>query len=81
MLLFTMTKAFHTYLFDAIRDKLPAHISMAKEIQQTLHLSRPCAYKKVSGESPLSLEEALQLAQRHDISVDHHLFSGHSGPF
>lgn len=76
-----MTKNFHAYLFDAIRSKLPEHISMSKEIQQTLHLSRPCAYKKVSGKSPLSLDEALQLAHHHDVSIDHHLFPSRLIPF
>ncbi|MBK8427571.1 MAG: hypothetical protein IPL27_17080 [Lewinellaceae bacterium] len=68
-----MTGQFQSWLFTEITKKLPARVTLAKEIGGLLALSSGTVYKKMRGEVPLSLEEALTLMQHYRISADRFL--------
>lgn len=65
-----MTGQFQSWLFTEITKKLPARVTLAKEIGGLLALSSGTVYKKMRGEVPLSLEEALTLLRHYGISAD-----------
>ena len=65
-----MTGQFQSWLFTEITKKLPARVTLAKEIGGLLALSSGTVYKKMRGEVPLSLEEALTLMQHYRVSAD-----------
>ncbi|UYZ62423.1 helix-turn-helix domain-containing protein [Hymenobacter weizhouensis] len=64
-----------TQLFAAIRAQAPAHLSLADEIADVLGLSTDSAYRRLRGETALSLDEAGRLAQHFNIAL-HDLLGG-----
>lgn len=68
-----MTRQFQSWLFAEITKKIPAQVTLAKEIGALLSLSSGTVYKKIRGEVPLSLEEALLLLRQYHISADRFL--------
>lgn len=68
-----MTGQFQSWLFAEITKKLPARVTLAKEIGDLLPLSSGTVYKKIRGEVPLSLEEALLLLRHYHISTDRYM--------
>jgi hypothetical protein len=53
-----------------IKDRLPANISLADELAEVLSISRDSAYRRIRGETVLSLDEAQKLYNRFGISLD-----------
>jgi plasmid maintenance system antidote protein VapI len=58
------------YLFQRIKELLPAHISMVDAVSEILHVSNDSAYRRIRGETPLILEEAKQLCGYFKLSLD-----------
>lgn len=71
-----MTRQFQSWLFAEIDKKLPAQVTLAKEIGPLLSLSSGTVYKKIRGEVPLSLEESLTLLRHYGISADRFITEG-----
>lgn len=55
---------------EAIRQKLPADIEPVKFFMDSLYIGKQSAYRRLRGEVPLLLEEALLIAQKLEISLD-----------
>ncbi|MBL7838530.1 MAG: helix-turn-helix transcriptional regulator [Cyclobacteriaceae bacterium] len=55
---------------EQIKKKLPANISLADEIAETLDISRDSAYRRIRGETVLSLDEAKRLCVKFNVSLD-----------
>ncbi|HEX6334211.1 MAG TPA: hypothetical protein VFZ78_08280 [Flavisolibacter sp.] len=58
------------YLFQRIREKLPASASLADTVAEKLFISNDSAYRRIRGETPLVLEEAKLLCEAFGISLD-----------
>lgn len=56
--------------FEAIRKRLPSHVSLVDELAEILNISRDSAYRRMRGETVLSLDEAKKLSEKFKISVD-----------
>ena len=57
-------------LFQRIREKLPASLSLADEIADKLFISTDSAYRRIRGETLLVLDEAKTLCEIFHISLD-----------
>lgn len=55
---------------EQIKKKLPASTSLADEIAEALNISRDSAYRRIRGETVLSLDEAKTLCITFDVSLD-----------
>lgn len=53
-----------------VRNKLPPTISFADELAEVLSVSRDSAYRRIRGETLLSLDEVKKLCDRFSISLD-----------
>jgi hypothetical protein len=62
---------------DRVRARLPDNVSFADELGELLNISRDSAYRRIRGETILSLEEVKALYLRFGISIDE-LFSSDS---
>jgi hypothetical protein len=62
---------------DQVRKRLPVNVSFADELAELLNISRDSAYRRIRGETILSLEEVKTLYNRFGISIDE-LFSNAS---
>ena len=58
------------YLFQRIKELLPQDISMVDAISEILNVSSDSAYRRIRGETPLVLEEAKQLCDKFQLSLD-----------
>ncbi len=56
--------------FQKIKEKLPAHLSLADEIASLLQLSNDSAYRRIRCEKQLSFEEIQKLCSHFKISMD-----------
>jgi hypothetical protein len=57
-------------LFNAIKAKLPPHLSLADEVAAVLEISTDSAYRRIRGEKPLLLEEVARLCTKYALSLD-----------
>ena len=57
-------------LFNVIKAKLPAHISLVDEVAAVLEISTDSAYRRIRGEKPLLLEEVARLCTKYGLSLD-----------
>jgi hypothetical protein len=57
-------------LFQYIKDRLPAHLSLVDELCELLNISYDSAYRRIRGEKPLSLDELQKLSTHYRISID-----------
>jgi len=64
------TNKLQQLLFENIKAKLPPHLSLVDEVAEILDISNDNSYKKVRGETSISLEEISKLAAYFKISVD-----------
>jgi len=71
------TDNIQTQLLEQIRQRLPNHITLADELAELLNISRDSAYRRIRGETVLSLDEAKKLYDRYGVSIDE-LFSSDS---
>ncbi|HLA55248.1 MAG TPA: helix-turn-helix domain-containing protein, partial [Flavobacterium sp.] len=58
----------------AIRKQLPKSVSLNDEIAFVLNISYDAAHRRISSKSKFSLEEAVQLANHYNISLDNLFF-------
>lgn len=56
--------------FKHIKSLLPAHISLVEEIADVLNISNDSAYRRIRGETQITLEEIKELCQKFKISLD-----------
>jgi hypothetical protein len=63
-------KQIQEYLFQRIKEILPASKTLVDSIAELLHVSQDSAYRRIRGETPLVLEEARQLCQYYHLSLD-----------
>lgn len=57
-------------LFNLIKGKLLAHISLVDEIAEKLNISNDSAYRRIRGEKPIGLDELQILCSHYKISLD-----------
>jgi len=57
-------------IFQHIKNKLPAHLSLVDEVASVLELSTDSTYRRIRGEKPLSLEEVHKLCSHFQLSLD-----------
>ncbi len=57
-------------LFNAIKDGLPANISLVHDISELLNISYDSAYRRIRGEKELSLDELKKLSLHYKVSID-----------
>lgn len=57
-------------LFQFIKSKLPAHLSLVDELAGLLNISVDSAYRRIRGEKMISLEEISKIASHFKFSVD-----------
>lgn len=57
-------------LFQQLKEKLPAHLSLVDEISELLKISYDSAYRRIRGEKTLSMDELQLISQKFDISID-----------
>jgi hypothetical protein len=57
-------------LLEQVRKFLPSNISLADELADLLNISRDSAYRRIRGETVLSLDEAKKLYDRYGVSID-----------
>lgn len=55
---------------EQVKKKLPANVSLADEIAEVLNISRDSAYRRIRGETVLSLDEAKTLCTKFGLSLD-----------
>jgi len=58
------------YLFQRIRERIPAGASLADEVSTHLYISQDSAYRRIRGETLLVLEEAQVLCAAYGLSLD-----------
>ncbi len=59
-----------TVFLNEIRKKLPDNVSFADELAEILNVSRDSAYRRIRGETDLSLDEVKKLYDQYGISFD-----------
>jgi hypothetical protein len=64
---------------EQVKKKLPAHVSLADELAEVLNVSRDSAYRRIRGETILSMDEVNTLSNKYHLSVD--ALFGHSEAF
>ena len=69
LMITTQTSIQSTFL-ERIRQRLPENLSFADELGEILSISRDSAYRRIRGETVLSLEEVKTLYNHFGISVD-----------
>lgn len=62
--------ALQAAIFSAIKDQLPAHLSLVDEVSDLLSVSTDSAYRRIRGQTAMSVEEAGVLARRFNLSID-----------
>lgn len=55
---------------ELVKKKLPSNVSLADEIAELLNISRDSAYRRMRGETVLSLDEAKILSVKFSVSLD-----------
>jgi Helix-turn-helix len=55
---------------EQIRNRIPENIAFADELAELLNISRDSAYRRIRGETVLSLEEVKKLHDRYGVSLD-----------
>jgi hypothetical protein len=59
-----------TLLMQRIKDSLPSHISLVEELADLLSLSNDSAYRRIRGETQLSIEELSAICRHFKLSFD-----------
>jgi len=57
-------------LFDLIQKSLPHNIALVDEVSELLNVGTDATYRRIRGEKPISLEEAMKLCRHYQISID-----------
>ena len=69
----TKSESAQLKLFNDIKSRLPAYISLVDEVSTLLDLSADSAYRRIRGEKLLTMEELCVLCQKYQISLDAYL--------
>jgi hypothetical protein len=91
----TVVESAQTALMQRIKETLPANISLVDELADLLEVSNDSAYRRIRGETGLSIEEISSICKHFKISFDgfinnnsdsyvsfaHHQLSGHINTF
>ena len=59
----------HIFL-QQIKNRLPAHLSLAEEIAEKLNISSDSAYRRIRGETDMGFDEIQKLSSHYGISLD-----------
>lgn len=73
------SKSIQSTFLELIKKKLPANISLADALADVLNVSRDSAYRRIRGETILSMDEVNTLSSHYHLSVDALL--GHTNEF
>lgn len=65
-----LTDNIQSAFLDQVKKRLPPNLSMADELSEILNISRDSAYRRIRGETILSLDEVKTLCNRFGVSVD-----------
>ncbi len=57
-------------LFEQVEEKLPVHTSLVHELSEMLDVSTDSAYRRIRGQTKVSLEEAVVIARKFSLSLD-----------
>lgn len=57
-------------LFQHIKGRLPAHLSLVDSVASVLSISSDSAYRRIRGEKAIDLQEAMKLCSHFNISMD-----------
>ncbi|MBL7875337.1 MAG: helix-turn-helix transcriptional regulator [Cyclobacteriaceae bacterium] len=66
----TNPEGIQSTFLDEIRKRLAPNLSFVDELAEQLSISRDSAYRRIRGETVLSLDEAKKLCERYGVSVD-----------
>jgi len=66
----TVAENIQSIFLDQIKRKLKSNESLADELAEILNISRDSAYRRIRGETVLSLDEAKLLCLRYGVSLD-----------
>lgn len=55
---------------EEVRKRLPLHVALADELAEVLSISRDSAYRRIRGETVLSLDEISSVCKHYKIAVD-----------
>lgn len=55
---------------EQVRKRLPANLSFVDELAEILNISRDSAYRRMRGETVLSLDEVMKICQHFNVSLD-----------
>ena len=58
------------FLFRRIKELLPVNASLVDTVAEILHISSDSAYRRIRGETPVILDEARELCQKFNVSLD-----------
>ena len=57
-------------LFEQMKEKMPSHASLVHELAEMLDVSTDSAYRRLRGQTKVSLEEAVFIARKFGLSLD-----------
>lgn len=69
----TQKENIQSSFLNQVRSKLPPSLSFADELAELLNVSRDSAYRRIRGETLLSLDEVKKMCDHFRISLDHAL--------
>jgi hypothetical protein len=55
---------------EKVKDQLPPNLSLADELAEVLNISRDSAYRRIRGDTVLSLDETKIICHRYGVSID-----------
>ncbi|HEU5366277.1 MAG TPA: helix-turn-helix transcriptional regulator, partial [Hanamia sp.] len=64
------TESVQLLFFKHIKSLLPRHLSLVDEVADVLSISNDSAYRRIRGETQISLEEIRALCNKFNISLD-----------
>lgn len=59
-----------TIFIQKLKESLPKNVGLAEEVSEILEISLDSAYRRIRGETELSIDEVYKLTQKYNISVD-----------
>lgn len=65
-----LTNSIQSVFLEQIRQSLPRNLSFADELAEVLNVSRDSVYRRIRGETVLSLEEVQKLCNQYKVSLD-----------
>jgi hypothetical protein len=66
----TKTRSVQDVFIQKLKESLPPSIGIAEEIAELLEISIDSAYRRIRGETDLSINEIQKITQKHKISLD-----------